>query len=137
MNILTNAIEALHRRAMQQPDFIPQLEIQTQVLDSYWVQISILDNGPGIPVNIQEQVFDPFFTTKEIGQGAGLGLTVSYQIVTERHGGQLSCDSQSNHGTAFHITIPVSQTRSRASSQLTILSRQRPKSAVFNAADAC
>jgi two-component system, NtrC family, sensor kinase len=70
--------------------------------------ISISDNGNGIPLDIQTKLFDPFFTTKAVGQGTGLGLFVSYQIIVSKHSGQLLCDSVLGHGTKFIIQIPAS-----------------------------
>ncbi|NES64418.1 MAG: HAMP domain-containing histidine kinase, partial [Okeania sp. SIO2D1] len=54
----------------------------------------------------QKQLFDPFFTTKEVGKGTGLGLAIAYQIITEKHGGQISCNSKVGQGTIFTIMIP-------------------------------
>jgi two-component system, NtrC family, sensor kinase len=73
------------------------------------IRISITDNGPGIPPDIQRRLFDPFFTTKPVGKGTGMGLSISYQIVTERHGGILQCRSQVDQGTTFQIEIPLCQ----------------------------
>ncbi len=65
------------------------------------------DNGPGIPVAIQEKVFEPFFTTKPTGSGTGLGLSLSYDIVTQGHGGTLIVESTEGEGATFVITLPV------------------------------
>ena len=70
------------------------------------VQISVNDNGPGIPENIKDKIFQPFFTTKSTGEGTGLGLSLSYDIV-KAHGGTISADSKENVGTEFIITLPV------------------------------
>ena len=72
------------------------------------VFISIADNGIGIPDEIQSKIFDPFFTTKPVGQGTGLGLSVSYQIITNLHDGTLSCNSTVGQGTEFIISLPIS-----------------------------
>jgi signal transduction histidine kinase len=69
------------------------------------ITITIADNGPGIPPEIQAKIFDPFFTTKPIGKGTGLGLSIAYQIITQQHKGQLTVDS--HQGTAFTITLPI------------------------------
>jgi signal transduction histidine kinase len=71
------------------------------------VQIRIADNGSGICDSIKQRVFDPFFTTKPVGQGTGLGLSVSYQIVVEKHGGQLQCNSVLGQGAEFLISLPL------------------------------
>jgi len=83
--------------------------ITTELTVNDQVCIHIQDNGSGIPEAIRDRLFDPFFTTKPIGQGTGMGLAISYQIVTETHGGQLTYDSVPGQGTRFTITIPRSQ----------------------------
>ena len=77
--------------------------------------VTIADNGPGISPEVQQKMFDPFFTTKSVGEGTGMGLAVSYQIVTERHGGQLTCRSSLGEGAEFIIQIPVRGTVARES----------------------
>jgi two-component system, NtrC family, sensor kinase len=105
MNILSNAIDALEEAWAQQPDLQPQISITTQLTPKE-VVIVIEDNGPGIPADVQGRLFDPFFTTKPIGKGTGMGLSISYQIITERHQGSLTCQSAPGQGTAFIIAIP-------------------------------
>jgi two-component system, NtrC family, sensor kinase len=113
MNILMNAIDALDATAQNLP--IDQqhrsltIHITTLLTPTQQVNIRIADNGIGIPTKIQAQVFDPFFTTKAVGKGTGLGLSVSYQIITEQHGGQLWCESAPGAGTQFVIEIPEFQ----------------------------
>lgn len=108
MNILANAIDAL----AETPD--PQIEIATAVKKSAVDQsllavIKIKDNGPGIPADIQSQILNPFFTTKPVGKGTGMGMSISYQIITEKHGGHLTFTSEIGQGTEFVIEIPVRQ----------------------------
>ncbi|HEY9624429.1 MAG TPA: GAF domain-containing protein [Crinalium sp.] len=100
LNILSNALDAAGNQA--------EITIKTWSINSNWVGISIADNGPGIPADIQARIFDPFFTTKEIGQGTGLGLSICYQIICQGHGGQIRCISQPGQGTEFRIELPVS-----------------------------
>ncbi len=107
LNILSNAIDALD--TYSQPQSSPSITIKTQGLDGSQVAITITDNGMGMDENVRSKLFDPFFTTKPIGKGAGLGLAVSYQIVTERHRGQLECISKLGAGAQFVITIPILQ----------------------------
>ncbi|QKQ75081.1 PAS domain S-box protein [Nostoc sp. TCL240-02] len=117
MNILSNAIDALEERVEscgkadkennQCP--IPIIGICTQLQEPNQVIIRIGDNGLGIPENVKKQLFDPFFTTKPIGKGTGMGLAISYQIITERHGGSVECISQPGKGTEFVIKIPLIQ----------------------------
>jgi signal transduction histidine kinase len=71
------------------------------------VEIKVQDNGNGIPLQVRDKIFQPFFTTKPTGQGTGLGLSMSYDIVTKGHGGSLSMDSKEGEGTTFTIRIPA------------------------------
>ncbi|NEP46269.1 MAG: sensor histidine kinase, partial [Okeania sp. SIO2H7] len=67
------------------------------------------DNGPGIPVEIQQKIFDPFFTTKPVGKGTGLGMSIAYKIVVDGHGGTIRCRSEVAKGTEFKIDLPIEQ----------------------------
>ncbi|PZV18413.1 MAG: hypothetical protein DCF22_02035 [Leptolyngbya sp.] len=115
MNILSNAIDVLDEQNQQRspaevidrPSFIT---IQTSVIGRDSVTIQIADNGPGIPEAVQNRLFDPFFTTKAVGKGTGMGMSISHQIVTERHKGTLTCHSSPRQGAAFVIEIPIRQT---------------------------
>ncbi|MGD2182170.1 PAS domain S-box protein [Lusitaniella coriacea] len=112
MNILVNALDALEERDRgtnletgQNPS---RIWIATQIIESKkTVKVSIRDNGMGIPEHIQSSIFDPFFTTKAVGKGTGLGMSISYQIVTDKHNGSLKCISSSGKGTEFIIEIPI------------------------------
>ena len=108
MNILSNAIDAL-----EESDLITKRKlniiITTKRIDYYRVEIKIADNGNGIPESVKGKLFDPFFTTKEVGKGTGLGLAISYQIVVDKHNGDLSFVSALGEGTEFIITMPVRQ----------------------------
>ena len=112
MNILVNAIDALEenntKRTYQEIENNPsQIKIRTSVVNSTWLQVAIADNGVGISKEFQQRIFDPFFTTKPIGKGTGMGMSISYQIVTEKHGGKLECFSTPGKGTEFIIQIPL------------------------------
>ncbi|HEY9637620.1 MAG TPA: ATP-binding protein [Coleofasciculaceae cyanobacterium] len=72
-----------------------------------WVVVRIIDNGLGIAEDVKDRIFDPFFTTKPLGKGTGLGLSICYQIIVEKHGGQLKCFSTPNQGTEFVLEIPL------------------------------
>jgi two-component system, NtrC family, sensor kinase len=109
MNLLSNAIDALEEMMQSHPTHQPRITIRTEVIDEDWVAIHIKDNGPGIPLSIQERLFDPFFTTKAVGKGTGMGLSISYQIITDRHQGALCCLSTVGQGTEFVIKIPQKQ----------------------------
>jgi signal transduction histidine kinase len=107
MNLLKNAIDAFDGTAGSER--VPEITITTdyiQVEEEPWVRIAISDNGVGIPLDVRSRIFDPFFTTKPVGQGTGLGLSMSYQIVTQLHGGRLICESEEGVGSCFVIEIP-------------------------------
>lgn len=111
MNILANALDALEDRDRERPlEAIKQnpstIKIQTQRIGANRVAICITDNGMGIPERIRQQIFDPFFTTKPIGKGTGIGMSISHQIITEKHGGTLHCQSSASGGAQFIIEIP-------------------------------
>ncbi|MDX2240107.1 MAG: ATP-binding protein [Leptolyngbyaceae cyanobacterium bins.302] len=85
----------------------PTITIHTSVVGSDWVKVAIADNGTGIPEAVQLRIFDPFFTTKPVGKGTGLGMSISYQIITEKHNGKLECFSTPGTGTEFVIQLPI------------------------------
>jgi two-component system, NtrC family, sensor kinase len=87
----------------------PQIRICTELLEGDRVKMSIADNGLGIPSPVKTRLFDPFFTTKAIGKGTGMGLSISYQIMSDRHGSSLQCISQPEAGAEFVIAIPLCQ----------------------------
>jgi signal transduction histidine kinase len=111
MNILINAADALKdwngndKAITICTDHIPASYAQEEM-----VRIVIIDNGPGIPHNIQSKIFDPFFTTKAVGQGVGLGLSASYQTIVNHHRGNLTVYSEPGLGAEFMIEIPVYHT---------------------------
>lgn len=134
LNILTNAIDALEtldspgtteeKMSSQTADNQPandqrprRIEITTTQQNERCI-ISISDNGPGIPKDVRPKIFDPFFTTKPVGEGTGLGLSVSYQVI-ESHGGKITCTSSCagkeslgygrESGTTFIIELPICQ----------------------------
>ncbi|MGH1396613.1 MAG: PAS domain-containing sensor histidine kinase [Trichormus sp.] len=107
MNILNNAIYALQDANTQSQHLVPTIWISTEIIKKTSVNIRIRNNGLGIPESIVSKIFDPFFTTKPVGQGTGLGLFISYQIVVEMHRGQLICNSNTELGTEFCIQIPM------------------------------
>jgi signal transduction histidine kinase len=109
INILSNAIDALEELRLEVSHFQPTIYIHTEITKSNQVSIRIADNGIGICEDVKERVFDPFFTTKPIGKATGMGLSISYQIITEKHRGTLECISTRGKGTEFIITIPLQQ----------------------------
>jgi signal transduction histidine kinase len=115
LNILSNAIDALEKRRLQcmiesNNTHTSNLCIRTEVISKSWIGIHIIDNNTGIDESIKHKIFDPFFTNKTVGKGTVLGLSVSYQIIVDRHFGKLSCNSTIGEGTEFVIEIPVAQT---------------------------
>ncbi|HAX76616.1 MAG TPA: hybrid sensor histidine kinase/response regulator [Cyanobacteria bacterium UBA11372] len=110
MNILSNGIDALEEAIDMQKISTPSIAIRTEVVDGKTIGIRITDNGMGMPEDVRQKIFDPFFTTKPVGKGTGMGLSISYQIITEKHGGTLSCTSKPGQGTEFAIAIPLTQT---------------------------
>ena len=108
MNILSNAIDALQTSGVRDNQQ-PTITITTSINSANSIAISIADNGVGIPELIRSKLFDPFFTTKPVGKGSGLGLSISNQIVTEKHGGKIECDSTLEKGTEFVVQIPLRQ----------------------------
>lgn len=114
MNLLSNGIDAIedqHKAQKQEgmADYVGQFVIRTELVDAEWFSICIKDNGKGVPLNKLGRIFNPFFTTKAIGKGTGMGLSISYQIITENHGGELSCTSTLGQGSEFVIRLPLNQ----------------------------
>jgi signal transduction histidine kinase len=113
MNIIANAIDALEERydqAQTQPEVDPvslEISIGTEQIEPDWIRITIADSGCGIPEELRSRIFDPFFTTKPVGKGTGMGMSISYQIITQKHHGRLYCDASVENGTAFMIEIPT------------------------------
>jgi two-component system, NtrC family, sensor kinase len=126
MNILSNSIDALEAMhavdaqasesqasesqapESQAPEAqrAPQITLRTEAR-SESIVVSIADNGTGIPAEIRHRIFDPFFTTKEVGKGTGMGMAISYQLITEKHKGKIECFSNEGTGTEFVIEIPI------------------------------
>lgn len=112
MNVLANAIDALEsvnamRSREENKQHPGEIIIRTGLVGTDWVEIAIADNGPGMPEAVQSQIFNPFFTTKPVGKGTGMGMSISYKIVVEKHGGKLECFSSIEQGTEFFIRIPL------------------------------
>ena len=112
MNLLANAIDALdegnsgktYQGIEQNPN---RIAIQTSIASDR-VQIQIQDNGCGMKPETVARIFEQGFTTKEVGKGTGLGMAIAHQIVTEKHGGTLTCQSELGQGTTFTIALPLS-----------------------------
>ncbi len=106
LNILNNACHAIFEKAKQVADgYSPTLSVSTKSLGDE-VEIRIRDNGTGIPEDIRDKVFNPFFTTKPTGEGTGLGLSLSYDIIVKEHRGKIEVESEKDRFTEFIITLP-------------------------------
>jgi two-component system NtrC family sensor kinase len=120
LNLFNNAFYAVHEKAKTgnaDSDYIPIVTVSTRQLPPESlsrdigrgegsIQISVQDNGSGIPDSIKEKIFQPFFTTKPTGSGTGLGLSLSYDIV-KAHGGELRVKSKEGKGAIFTISITL------------------------------
>ncbi|MNZ71806.1 Wide host range VirA protein [compost metagenome] len=104
LNLLKNAAQAIHLR---EDDSEPGRIILRTRLNPPWAEIQVEDNGVGMPETVRKRTFEPFFTTKEIGQGTGLGLSVSYFIITNNHKGQMEVQSAPGQGTCFTLRLPL------------------------------
>jgi len=104
LNILKNGAQAMSSIKDHDPVFRIELKQEPQ-----FVRIEIKDNGPGMDEKTIKRIFEPFYTTKAVGEGTGLGLSVSYFIVTENHGGMLSASSNIGEGTSFIIHLPLTR----------------------------
>lgn len=103
LNLLKNAAQSIHQREDDTPG---QITVRTK-RNGYWAEIQVQDNGLGMSERVRKRIFEPFFTTKEVGQGTGLGLSVSYFIITNNHKGQMEVQSKANQGTCFTLRLPL------------------------------
>jgi signal transduction histidine kinase len=94
-----------HKTELGEADFDPLLSATTRDLGDA-VEIRIRDNGTGIPPEVQEKMFNPFFTTKPAGEGTGLGLSLSHDIIVKQHGGSIEVDTRPGEFTEFRIFLP-------------------------------
>jgi signal transduction histidine kinase len=98
-NLIDNALDAMEGVEN------PTLTIKTE-RDREFVQVSIIDNGPGIPDDVRSHIFEPFFTTKEMGKGTGMGLEMVHRIVVDQHNGSIKVTSEPGR-TAFVVCFPI------------------------------
>ena len=107
LNLFNNAFYAVQKKESIAGDgFKPEVELSTALKDGVIV-ISVKDNGTGMPDDIREKIMQPFFTTKPTGEGTGLGLSLSYDIVVKGHGGAIDVNSKEGEGSEFIITLPT------------------------------
>jgi PAS domain S-box-containing protein len=104
-NLVTNARDALHQKAETNPEMERCITIRTRREDD-WAVVTVTDNGIGIPESARKRIFEAFFTTKEMGEGMGLGLSISFGIV-EDYGGKIEVQSAEGQGTTFTLKFPV------------------------------
>jgi signal transduction histidine kinase len=107
LNLTNNAFYAVSEKKKTQPgEYEPTVEVSSAQFD-HKVEIRIKDNGNGIPETAIKKIFQPFFTTKPTGQGTGLGLSLSYDIISKEHSGAISVDSSPGEGAEFKIQLPL------------------------------
>jgi signal transduction histidine kinase len=105
LNLLRNAAQAMRGRGKDGPP--PRIVLRTR-REGSMARVEVEDNGPGIPEDVRNRVFEPFFSTKQPGEGTGLGLSVSYFIITSNHKGTIHVESTPGQGTTFVIRLPLS-----------------------------
>jgi signal transduction histidine kinase len=107
LNLFNNAFYATaHKKARLNGQYQPQVVVTTRTTGNQ-VEIKVKDNGTGIPENVKNKIFQPFFTTKPTGEGTGLGLSLSYDIITKGHGGELKVESKEGEFTTIVISLPI------------------------------
>ncbi|WP_163712164.1 LamG-like jellyroll fold domain-containing protein [Mangrovibacterium lignilyticum] len=107
LNLINNAFYAVNEKVKQNNNsFKPLVVVQTRKADDK-VEIRVKDNGPGIPENVKEKIFQPFYTTKPTGQGTGLGLSLSFDII-KAHGGEIQLETNEGEGTEFIVRLNIS-----------------------------
>ncbi len=106
LNLVTNAAHAIQTRLANSQSTRGTLSVRTR-RDGESAVIEVADTGTGIPESIRNRIFDPFFTTKPMGLGTGQGLAITYNIIVEKHGGELTFESEVNVGTTFRVRLPL------------------------------
>jgi two-component system, NtrC family, sensor kinase len=112
LNLFNNSFYAMATKKKEQAYYNPVLKVRTALFENC-IEIIIRDNGPGIPEKIREKIFQPFFTTKPAGQGTGLGLSLSYDIITKEHDGMISVESKEGEYAEFVIRLPLNDLSSQ------------------------
>jgi len=109
LNLINNAFYAVSEKEKQvNGNYEPTVLISTQKIDDK-IEIRVKDNGNGIPHKVLDKIFQPFFTTKPAGQGTGLGLSLSYDIITKVHGGEFKVETKEGEGTVFIVSLPANK----------------------------
>ena len=113
LNLLDNACYSAHAKAQHETARQPRLKVSTRWTGSA-VEIRVRDNGNGVPASVRDKLFTPFFTTKPTGEGTGLGLSLSYEIITVTLGGKLRVESEEGQYAEFTVVLPGELARPRA-----------------------
>jgi signal transduction histidine kinase len=107
LNLITNAFYAINeKKKLNIASYEPVVTVGTKKSNGK-LEITVADNGIGIPHKVLDKIFQPFFTTKPTGEGTGLGLSLSYDIITKGHGGELKVKTKEGEGTEFTIVLPI------------------------------
>jgi two-component system, NtrC family, sensor kinase len=107
LNLFNNSFYAIQQKQKKgKGDYKPMIKVSTELKEQF-AQITVWDNGTGIPANIKDKILQPFFTTKPSGEGTGLGLSLSYDIIVKEHNGKIAIDSKEGEYTAFVVSIPL------------------------------
>lgn len=108
LNLMNNACYAVFSRAKQAAEepYTPTVKVSLK-RDGNWVRLTIEDNGPGMPREVQEKLYTPFFTTKPIGEGTGLGLSITKSIIEQKHNGTIEMESRPGEFTRFTLSLPI------------------------------
>ena len=114
LNLIVNAAHAIDEVVVGGSTGKGTIRIET-IYDDGWAEIRVSDTGYGIPESARARVFDPFFTTKAVGKGTGQGLAIAYSVIVEKHGGDISFETELGRGTTFIIRLPVDVREERLS----------------------
>ncbi|MBO6030572.1 MAG: GHKL domain-containing protein [Prevotella sp.] len=107
LNLMNNACYAVWKKSQTADEnYKPEVCISIEALDGHLI-VTLADNGEGMTDDVKQRLFENFFTTKPIGQGTGLGMAITRDIIENKHGGKLTFDSKEGEGTTFKITIPI------------------------------
>jgi signal transduction histidine kinase len=106
LNLIVNAAHAIGDVVGTGGERKGTLTVTTRRVGN-WAEIRVSDTGTGIPAKIRERVFDPFFTTKPVGKGTGQGLAIAHAVVVDKHGGQITLETEEGRGTTFIVRLPL------------------------------
>ena len=106
LNVMNNACYAVWKKQQEQPDFMPQIDVTVKTEDGS-LKIIIADNGEGMTDEVKQRLYENFFTTKPIGQGTGLGMNITRDIIENKHSGKLLFESTLGEGACFTFILPI------------------------------